>query len=69
MDEAIVELRQQIVNNFNSLTDDEKDVVRRNKGTEYARIIRKIIPEAIISGLSSGEPANLRSRKRGLAAR
>ena len=67
--EFIAELQKEIKQNFMSLSEDEQDIVRANKGSDYANLLRKIIPEELWSGLkvknSSGKPL----RRRGLAAR
>jgi len=70
MDDEIKQVvRQEIIQNFNSLTDDEKEILRVNKGTTYTRVLRKLLPQGILDGLSSGEPQSIATPRRGLGAR
>ena len=70
MNEEIKQIfRQEIIKNFNSLTDDEKEILRVNKGTTYTRVLRKLLPQGILDGLSSGEPKGVSSSRRGLGTR
>lgn len=62
-------VRAEIIENFQTLSDKEKEIIRTNKGTEYTNVIRKVIPREVLAGLSSGEPKNISVRRRGLAAR
>jgi hypothetical protein len=67
--EIIQEVRQEIIQNFNRLNDEEKEILRTNKGTAYSRVIRKLLPQGILDGLSSGEPQGISTSRRGLGAR
>jgi len=70
MDEDIKQaVRQQIIQNFSNLTDEEKELLRANKGTAYTRVLRKLLPQGILDGLSSGEPQGISTPRRGLGAR
>ena len=70
MNEEIIQaVRQEIIKNFNSLNEEEKEVVRVNKGTTYTRVLRKLLPQGILDGLSSGEPRGTSMSRRGLGAR
>ena len=70
MDEEIKQaVRQEIIKNFNGLNDEEKEVLRANKGTAYTRVLRKLLPQGILDGLSSGEPQGISTPRRGLGAR
>ena len=51
------------------LDEGEKNLIRSSSGTPYAIIMRKIIGEEILSGLSSGEPTSKPKQKRGLGTR
>ena len=54
MNEEIMRLiRQEVIQNFNNLTDEEKELMRINKGTPYTQVIRKLLPQVIFEGLSS----------------
>ena len=52
-DMELEEVRQEIIKNFNALSDAEKELLRINKGTPYSRVIRKLLPQGILEGLSS----------------
>ena len=67
--EIIQEVRQEIIKNFNALSDAEKELLRINKGTPYSRVIRKLLPQGILEGLSSGEPQGVATIRRGLGTR
>ena len=70
MDDEIKQVvRQEIIQNFNSLTDDEKEILRVNKGTTYTGVLRKLLPQGILDGLSSGEPQGVSTPRRGLGTR
>ncbi len=67
--EFIAELQREIRENFMSLSEDEQDIVRANKGSDYANLLRKIIPEELWGGLITKESNNKPLRRRGLATR
>ena len=67
--EIIQEVRQEIIQNFDRLNDEEKELLRTNKGTAYSRVIRKLLPQGILDGLSSGEPQGISTPRRGLGTR
>jgi hypothetical protein len=70
MDKEVVQIvRQEIIQNFNSLTDEEKELLRTNRGTAYSRVLRKLLPQGILDGLSSGEPQGISTPRRGLGTR
>jgi len=70
MDKEIIQIvRQEIIQNFNNLNDEEKELLRTNKGTAYTRVIRKLLPQGILEGLSSGEPQGIATARRGLGTR
>lgn len=68
-EELIKELQQGIISRFMELDEGEKNLIRSSSGTPYAIIMRKIIGEEILSGLSSGEPTSKPKQKRGLGTR
>jgi len=67
--EFIAELQREIRENFMSLSEDEQDIIRANKGSDYANLLRKIIPEELWGGLITKESNNKPLRRRGLATR
>mgnify|MGYP003653990840 CR=1 FL=1 len=70
MDEDIKQaVRQEIIQNFNSLNDEEKELLRTNRGNAYSRVILKLLPQGILDGLSSGEPQGIATARRGLGTR
>jgi|TARA_R110002153_G_C13203891_1_gene487231 hypothetical protein len=70
MDEDIKQaVRQEIIQNFSMLNDEEKELLRANKGTAYTQVLRKLLPQGILDGLSSGEPQGIATARRGLGTR
>ena len=70
MNEEIMQLiRQEVIQNFSNLTDEEKELMRINKGTPYTQVIRKLLPQGIFEGLSSGDPQDTVKQRRGLGTR
>ena len=67
--EFIAELQREIRENFMSLSEDEQDIIRANKGSDYANLLRKIIPEELWGRLITKESNNKPLRRRGLATR
>jgi len=67
--EFIAELQMEIRDNFMNLSENEQDIIRANTGSDYANLLRKIIPEELWSGLRVKEPTGNLLRKRGLATR
>jgi len=70
MNEEIIQIvRQEIIKNFNMLSDEEKEIIRTNKGTAYTSVLKKLFPQGVFEGLSSGEAQNISTPKRGLGTR
>ena len=70
MDKEIIQIvRQEIIKNFNNLNDEEKELLRINRGNAYSRVIIKLLPQGILDGLSSGEPQGIATARRGLGTR
>tara|TARA_R110000851_G_scaffold330117_1_gene502597 strand:+ start:1459 stop:1671 length:213 start_codon:yes stop_codon:yes gene_type:complete len=70
MDKEVIQIvRQEIIQNFNSLNDEEKELLRTNRGNAYSRVILKLLPQGILDGLSSGEPQGIATARRGLGTR
>ena len=70
MDKEVIQIvRQEIIQNFNSLNDEEKELLRTNRGNAYSRVIIKLLPQGILDGLSSGEPQGIATARRGLGTR
>ena len=67
--ELILELQNEIRQNFMNLSEDEQEIIRANKGSDYANLLRKIIPEELWGGLITREAGNRPLRNRGLATR
>jgi len=51
------------------LTEDEQDLIRQNKGTPYAMVLRKVLGDELLSGMRVADPKSLITPKRGLATR
>jgi len=70
MDEEIIQIvRQEIIKNFSMLSDEEKEIMRANKGTAYTAVLKKLFPQGVFEGLSSGETQNIPTPRRGLGTR
>lgn len=69
INEAASIVKEQLVSNYQSLSEEEKEVVRQNRGTEYTRILKKMMPSGVYEGITSGPPKNINTKKRGLATR
>ena len=67
--ELILELQNEIRQNFVNLSEEEQEIIRANKGSDYANLLRKIIPEELRGGLITREAGNRPLRNRGLATR
>tara|TARA_R110000744_G_scaffold242253_1_gene359409 strand:+ start:714 stop:938 length:225 start_codon:yes stop_codon:yes gene_type:complete len=62
------ELHKGLQQRFNDLSDNDRDIMRLNKGTAYERVLRHILGADILGGLTT-RSENKAVRKRGLAAR
>jgi hypothetical protein len=53
MDRAqlITQLKQEIKERFAALTEEEKNVIRKNKGTDHAQVLRKVFGTELLSDL------------------
>jgi len=68
-EEFIMQLQSEIRERFMALTEDEQDLIRQNKGTPYAMVLRKVLGEELLSGMRVADPRNVVAPRRGLAAR
>lgn len=70
MAETVEELKQEIVDRFAALSDEDKDTLTSMIGTQEFRILGKVLGPEIsrIANLSGIKPA-VKPRKRGLATR
>jgi hypothetical protein len=70
MAETVDELKQEIVERYAQLSDDEKDVISSMVGTQELRVLGKVLgPElSRIANFSAMQPVS-KPRKRGLATR
>jgi len=70
MDKEVIQIvRQEIIKNFSMLSDKEKEIMRTNKGTAYTAVLKKLFPQGVFDGLSSGETQNIPTPRRGLGTR
>ena len=67
-EEIIGQLHAEMLERFTNLSDEERDIMRANKGTPYERVLRKVIGEEILGGLNT-RAENKVVRNRGLATR
>lgn len=68
-EEFIIQLQGEIRERFLALTEDEQDLIRQNKGTPYAMVLRKVLGNDLLSGMRVANPRNLAAPRRDLAAR
>ena len=67
-EEIVGQLHAGMLERFTNLSDEERDIMRANKGTPYEIVLRKVIGEEILGGLNT-RPGNKVVRNRGLATR
>ena len=68
-EEFIMQLQSEIRERFMALTEDEQDLIRQNKGTPYAMVLRKVLGDELLSGMRVADPKNIATPRRGLASR
>jgi|TARA_R110000824_G_scaffold234899_2_gene423594 hypothetical protein len=54
-------LKKEIRKRFMALTEEEKNLIRQNRETPYAKVLRKVLGEELLSGLrvaNSGQKLN-----------
>lgn len=68
-EEVIMQLQSEIRERFMALSEDEKDIIRQNKGTALSRVLRKVLGDELLSGLNVADSRNLTTPRRGLATR
>jgi len=66
---VILEIQKGIKERYATLTEDEKDTIRANKGTPYAAALRKVFGTELLEGLRTGNPKTQVLSKGGLASR
>jgi|TARA_R100000231_G_C5206404_1_gene129100 hypothetical protein len=54
-EQIIMELKEEIRRRFMLLTEDEKNLIRRNRQTPYARVLRKVLGQELLSGLRTAD--------------
>jgi hypothetical protein len=52
-----------------ALSEEEQDLIRQNKGTPYAMVLRKVLGDELLSGMRVADPRNIATPRRGLASR
>ena len=55
-EELLIQLRAEIQQRFMDLSEDQKDVIRENRDTEYAQLLREVLGQELLSGLRAGPP-------------
>jgi hypothetical protein len=68
-EEVMMQLQSEIRERFMALTEDEQDLIRQNKGTPYAMVLRKVLGDELLSGMRVADSRNISTPRRGLAAR
>jgi|TARA_R100001460_G_scaffold60201_1_gene100220 hypothetical protein len=70
MAETVEELKQEMVDRYNNLSNDEKDIIGSMVGTEELRVLGKVLgPEISRIADLSAIKTTTRPRKRGLGTR
>jgi hypothetical protein len=68
-EEMMAQIQAEIRERFSALSEDEQDLIRQNKGTPYAMVLRKVLGDELLSGMRVADPRNIPTPKRGLATR
>lgn len=68
-EEIMMQLQGEIRERFMALSEEEQDLIRQNKGTPYAMVLRKVLGDELLSGMRVADPKSLTTPKRGLATR
>jgi len=56
-EELLGQLRAEIQQRFMDLSEDQKNVIRENRDTEYAQLLREVLGQELLSGLRAGPPS------------
>lgn len=67
-DTKLNDFLESVQNNFNNLSDDDRDVLRQLKGTQQGKVLAKVLGPAF-QAVKFAQPKNIKSKKRGLATR
>lgn len=65
----MAQIQAEIRERFSALSEDEQDLIRQNKGTPYAMVLRKVLGDELLSGMRVADPRNIPTPRRGLATR
>jgi len=66
-EELLTQMREEIRQRFLALSEEEQEVIRENRDTQYAQILREVLGEEILAGLRT-RPATTANNPSGLAA-
>ena len=62
-------VKDDIISRYRSLSEKEKDIIRSNKGTEFANVLKKLFGDNLLRGIVLSNPKETIFRKGGLATR
>jgi len=62
-------VKDDIISRYKSLSEEEKDIIRANKGTEFANVLKKLFGDNLLRGIVLSNPKETVFRKGGLATR
>lgn len=62
-------VKDDIISRYRSLSEEEKDIIRSNKGTEFANVLKKLFGDTLLRGIVLSNPKETIFRKGGLATR
>ena len=68
-EEIMMQLQGEIRERFMALSEEEQDLIRQNKGTPYAMVLRKVLGDELLSGMRVADPRIIATPRRGLASR
>lgn len=68
-EKMMAQIQAEIRERFSALSEDEQDLIRQNKGTPYAMVLRKVLGDELLSGMRVADPRNIPTPRRGLATR
>jgi len=63
-EELLGQIRSEIQQRFMDLSDREKEIIRENRDSEYAQLLRDVLGSDLLGNLRAGRPQ--KSERRGL---
>ena len=57
-EQVIIQLKQEIKQRFMELSEEEKNIIRKNKNTPYGMVLRQVLGSELLSGLRARDGVN-----------